>query len=64
MAYTIAQFITQAQARGGIIISSGQTHADVLINIGGTTITISDSTRLDLGTLFSARQVLELVIAS
>ena len=81
MAYTIAQFITQAEAGGAIQVTKPAGSTGFLLQIGGRSIMLTDilDTRvaptnpvsgvptdtiintsiLDLGTLFTANQVLD-----
>ena len=77
MAYTLAQFITQAQGGGAVAITKAAGNNKVLITIDKRTVelfdmqmvtTLNNGVRtetstyqgtIDLGTLFSAQQVLE-----
>ena len=62
MAYTVAQFITQAESGGAVKISKPSGNNQVLFKIGGTSITITEAqNNLDLGLQFSAAQVLDSV---
>jgi len=80
MAYTVAQLITAAEAGNPVMITAVEPNTDVLIEIGGRTIILSekyetktvdgsksispktevitDLRTLDLGTLFTANDVL------
>jgi hypothetical protein len=81
MAYTMADFITHAEAGDPIEITKSASNSDVTLDIGGYNIILSeryktkvvdgsnninpvsftteDLAKLDLGTRFTARQVLE-----
>ena len=77
MAYTLSQFISQAQSGGGVLLTKPAGSTKVVIKIGTQSIELQDvrqtvsvsggvktvvntaANTLDLGTLFTANQVLE-----
>jgi hypothetical protein len=43
MAYTVSQFITQAEAGGAVLISKPAGNTQVILKIGGQTVALSDT---------------------